>query len=168
MIEKKIQDALNQQLVAEFYSAYLYLSMGGYCESINLTGFANWMKVQFQEEQFHATKFYDFIIERGGSVCLAEISAPPSSWDCPKGVFEATLEHERKVTGLINDLIYLARDHRDNASEIFLQWFVKEQVEEESTAATILGKLNLIKDNAHALLMLDAELAQRVFTPPVV
>lgn len=167
MLDKKIEEALNKQLNAEFYSAYLYLSMAAYCESLNLAGFANWMKVQFQEEQFHATKFYDFIIERGAAVKLAEIQEPPHRWDSPMDIFAATLDHERMVTTLINDLVYLAREHRDNASEIFLQWFVKEQVEEESTADTILGKLKFIKDNVHALLMLDAELAQRVFTPPV-
>ena len=166
MIGKKMEKALNGQLNAEFYSAYLYLSMAGYFESIDLKGFANWMRVQVQEEQFHAMKLYDYIFERGGKVSLRLIDAPPSDWDCPLAVFEATLEHEQKVTGLINDLVYLAREEKDNASEIYLQWFVKEQVEEEDNVSTVLAQLKLVKDSPEALFMMDKEMAQRVFTPP--
>ncbi|MHC4488139.1 MAG: ferritin, partial [Planctomycetota bacterium] len=122
MISKKMEKALNGQLNAELYSAYLYLSMAAYFESADLAGFANWMRVQVQEEQFHAMKFYDYIIERGGRVTLGSIQAPPSDWDSPLAVFEATLTHEQKVTGLINDLVDVARGEKDNASEIFLQW----------------------------------------------
>jgi ferritin len=167
MIGKKMEEALNGQLNAELYSAYLYLSMAAYFESADLAGFANWMRVQFQEEQFHAMKFYDYIIERGGRVTLTQIEAPPSEWNSSPAVFEATLEHEQKVTGLINDLVYLARDEKDNASEIFLQWFVNEQVEEENNAGTIVGQLKLIKNSPEALFMMDKDMAQRVFTPPV-
>ncbi|MHC4396382.1 MAG: ferritin [Planctomycetota bacterium] len=166
MIGKKIEEALNEQLNAEFYSAYLYLSMDAYFESVDLAGFANWMRVQFQEEQFHAVKFYDYIIERSGKVILKLIDAPPSDWDCPLAVFEATLEHEQKVTGLIDELVSLARNEKDNASEIFLQWFVNEQVEEEDNVSKVLGQLKLIKDNPQALFMMDNQMAQRVFTPP--
>jgi ferritin len=141
--------------------------MEGYFESISLKGFANWMRVQAQEEQFHAMKLYDFILERGGKVTLRAIDAPPSGWDCPLAVFEATLVHEQKVTGLINDLVYLARQKKDNASEIFLYWYVNEQVEEEDNVSTALGQLRLIKDSPQALFIMDKELAQRVFTPPV-
>ena len=162
-----MEEALNGQLNAELYSAYLYLSMAAYFESADLAGFANWMRVQFQEEQFHAMKFYDYIIERGGRVTLTQIEAPPSEWNSSPAVFEATLEHEQKVTGLINDLVYLARDEKDNASEIFLQWFVNEQVEEEDNAGTIVGQLKLIKNSPEALFMMDKDMAQRVFTPPV-
>lgn len=162
-----MEEALNGQLNAELYSAYLYLSMAAYFESADLAGFANWMRVQFQEEQFHAMKFYDYIIERGGRVTLTQIEAPPSEWNSSPAVFEATLEHEQKVTGLINDLVYLARDEKDNASEIFLQWFVNEQVEEENNAGTIVGQLKLIKNSPEALFMMDKDMAQRVFTPPV-
>ena len=167
MIGKKMEKALNGQLNAELYSAYLYLSMAAYFESADLPGFANWMRVQFQEEQFHAMKFYDYIIERGGRVTLRDIEAPPSDWDCPLAVFEATLEHEQKVTGLINDLVYLTRQEEDNASEIFLQWFVNEQVEEEDNVNRVLGQLKLVKNSPQALYMMDKEMAQRVFTPPV-
>ncbi len=166
MIPKKMEEALNGQLNAELYSAYLYLSMAAYFESVDLAGFANWMRIQNQEEQFHAMKFYDYIIERSGRVTLRSIEAPPSNWDSPLAAFEATLEHERKVTGLINDLVYLAREEKDNASEIFLQWFVNEQVEEEDNVSTVLGQLKLIKDSPQALFMMDKEIGQRVFTPP--
>ncbi len=157
---------MNGQLNAEFYSAYLYLSMAAYFESTDLAGFANWMRIQNQEEQFHAMKFYDYIIERGGKVTLRLIEAPPSDWDCPLAVFEATLAHEQKVTGLINKLVYLAREEKDNASEIFLQWFVNEQVEEEDNVSKVLGQLKLIEGSPQALFMMDKEMAQRVFTPP--
>ena len=166
MINTKMEEALNGQLNAELYSAYLYLSMAAYFESADLPGFATWMRVQKQEEQFHATKFYDYIIERGGRVTLRDIKAPPSDWDCPLAVFEATLEHEQKVTGLINDLVYLARQEKDNASEIFLQWFVTEQIEEENNVNRVLGQLKLVKDSPQALFMMDKEMGQRTFTPP--
>ena len=166
MFNKKIEEAFNKQLNAEMYSAYLYLSMAAYFESANLPGFANWMRVQTQEEQFHAMKFYDYIIERGGRVILRQIDAPPSDWDSPFASFKATLEHEQKVTGLVNELVYLARDEKDNASEVFLQWFVKEQVEEEDNVGKVLGQLKLIKDSLEALFMMDKEMGQRVFTPP--
>ena len=166
MISEKMQEALNKQVNSEFYSAYLYLSMAGYFESTDLKGFANWMHVQVQEEQFHAMKLYNYIFERGGKVTLRPIDAPPSDWNCPLAVFEATLEHEQKVTGLINDLVYLAREKKDNASEIYLQWYVHEQVEEENNVGTVLGQLKLIKDSPQALFMLDKEMGQRIFTPP--
>lgn len=166
MLNKKIEDALNGQLNAEFYSAYLYLSMAAYLESLSLPGFSNWMRIQFQEEQFHAMKFYDYIIERGGKVTLKAIEAPQSEWDCPQGVFDATLKHEQKVTGLINELVNLAIEEKDHATNKFLQWFVGEQVEEEDNASTILGQLKLIKDSPQALFIMDKEMGQRVFTPP--
>ena len=166
MINEKMEQALNEQLNAEYYSSYLYLSMAAYFESIDLPGFANWMRVQVQEEMFHTLKFYDYIVERAGRVILRAIEAPPTEWKSPLDAFEATLTHEQKVTGLINDLVYLARDERDNASEIFLQWFVTEQVEEEDSVNTILAQLRLIKDNPQGLFMLNKDLGQRVFTPP--
>jgi ferritin len=166
MITKKVQDAINTQITAEFYSAYLYLSMAGYFESIDLKGFANWMRVQAQEEQFHAMKFYTYIFERGGTVTLHAIDAPPANWDSPLAVFEATLQHEQKVTAMINDLVYLARGEKDNAAEIFLHWFVNEQVEEENNDRTVLGQLKLIKDSPQALFLMDNQMAQRVYTPP--
>jgi ferritin len=166
MINKKVEKALNGQLNAEFYSAYLYLSMAAYFECADLPGFANWMHVQFQEEQSHAMKFFKYVLERGGKIALKPIEGPPAEWDSPLEVFQATLEHEQKVTGLINDLVFLAREEKDNATEIFLQWFVNEQVEEEDNASTILAQLKLIKDSPQALFMMDKELGQRVFMPP--
>jgi ferritin len=166
MIGKKMQEALNAQLNAEFYSSYLYLSMAAYFESTDLPGFSNWMRIQFQEEQFHSMKLYNYILERGGKVILEPIEAPPSEWGGALAVFEATLAHEEKVTGLINDLVYLARDERDNAADIFLQWYVKEQVEEEDNVSTVLGQLRHIKDSPQALFLFDRELGQRIFTPP--
>ncbi|MHC4174327.1 MAG: ferritin [Planctomycetota bacterium] len=167
MIGKKMEKALNGQLNAEFYSAYLYLSMAGYFESIDLKGFANWMRVQVQEEQFHTMKLYDYIFERGSKISLRPVDAPPSDWDCPLAVFEATLEHEQKVTGLINDLVYLARTEKDYAAEIYLQWFVNEQVEEEDNVNKVLGQLKLVKDSPQAMFIMDKDMAQRVFTAPV-
>lgn len=166
MLSEKMANALNGQLNAELYSAYLYLSMEAYFQAANLPGFANWMRVQAREEQFHAMKFYDFINERGGRVILAQIQAPPDEWDSPLAAFEAALAHEQKVTGLINDLVDLAIQKKDHAANSFLQWFVDEQVEEEDTAGTIVGQLKLIKDSPQALFLMDKELGQRVFTPP--
>ena len=167
MLTEKMQTALNGQLNAELYSSYLYLSMNAYFKSVNLEGFANWMHYQAQEELVHSLKFYDFILQRGGKVQLQQVDAPPGEWSSPLAVFEATLEHEQKVTGLINDLVDVAHEERDHASNIFLQWFVSEQVEEEDTAGTLVDKLKLIGKDANGLFMLDTELGQRVFTLPV-
>ncbi|MBE0535929.1 MAG: ferritin [Phycisphaerae bacterium] len=166
MLTDKVEKALNGQINAELYSAYLYLAMAAHFEQGDLPGFANWMRVQAQEEQFHAMKIYDFILERGGKIVLSAIEAPASTWKSPVDVLKATLEHEQKVTGLINDLVYLARDQKDNATEIFLQWFVNEQVEEEDSASKILGQLKMIEGSPQALFLLDRELGQRIFTPP--
>ena len=166
MISRKMEEALNEQLNAELYSAYLYLSMEAYFESINLPGFANWMRAQTQEELMHAMKIYDFVNERGSRVILQSIAQPPTEWESPLAVFEATYKHEQKVTGLINNLVNLAVEEKDHATNSFLQWFVKEQVEEEDNVSTVLGQLKLIKDSPQALYMMDKELGQRVFTPP--
>lgn len=166
MLSNKIEEALNTQLNHEFYSAYLYLSMSAWCQANDYVGMANWMKVQFEEEQFHALKFFNYITERDGKVILNRINTPPNDWASPTELFESTLGHEQKVTSLINDLMYLARDERDNASEVFLGWFINEQVEEEASVKTILGKLRIAKDSPQALLMIDQELSARVFTPP--
>ncbi len=166
MVNKKIQAALNQQLNAELYSSYLYLSMSGYFKSLNLPGFANWMRVQTQEELVHAMKFYDFINERGGRVMLQGVEAPPTEWSSPLDVFENAYKHEQKVTGLINDLVNVAVGERDHATNIFLQWFVTEQVEEEASADEVVQKLKLVGKDSGGLFMLDGEMGQRVFTPP--
>ena len=166
MLSETMEAALNRQINAEMYSSYLYLSMCSYFESIDLSGLAAWMKSQTQEEMFHAMKMYDYVNERGGRVILDTIAKPQSDWESPLAVFEATLAHEQTVTGLINDLVDLALDERDHATNIFLQWFVSEQVEEEATAGGIVNKLKLIGDDAAGLFALDQELGQRVFTPP--
>jgi ferritin len=166
MLNKKVEDALNEQHNAELYSGYLYLAMSAWFGSINLSGFAAWMRVQAQEELVHAVKFYDYINERGGRVALKAIDVPPFEWDSPLAAFEAAYAHEQKVTGLISALVDLARDERDHATEIFLQWFVTEQVEEEDSANDVVQKIRLMGDAAGGLFMLDRELGQRTFTPP--
>jgi len=161
MLSEKMQAALNGQLNAELYSSYLYLSMNAYFKSINLDGFANWMHFQAQEELMHAMKFYDFINQRGGKVTLQRIEAPPSGWDSPLSVFQATLEHEQKVTGLIHALVDLALAEHDHATNIFLQWFVSEQVEEEENVGGVLEQLKLMGEAKGGLFMIDRELAKR-------
>jgi len=166
MLNKEMERALNAQVNAEMYSAYLYLSMSAYFQSKSLGGFASWMRVQAQEEMVHAMKLYDFINERGGRVILELIEAPPTEWDSPLATMEAVYEHEQKVTGLINELVELALEKHDHATNIFLQWFVSEQVEEEDSANNVVEKIKLMGDAKGGLFMLDRELGQRVFTPP--
>ena len=166
MISKKMQEALNGQLNAELYSSYLYLSMAAYFQDLNMAGFANWMRVQAQEEDMHAMKFYNFINERGGRVLLKPIEGPPTEWDSPLSAFEAVLEHEQKVTGLINDLVELALAEHDHATNIFLQWFVTEQVEEEDSANDVIQQIKMVGEAEGGLFMLDRELGQRTFTAP--
>lgn len=166
MISKKIEDALNERINAEFYSAYLYLSMQAYFESVNLSGFANWMKAQTQEELMHAMKVYDFVNERNGKVSLKEIAQPPSQWDSPLAAFEAAYKHELSVTSHVNEQVNLAIEEKDHATNTFLQWFVNEQVEEESSLNNVVQKLKMIENAPGGLFLLDSELGQRVFTPP--
>jgi len=166
MINQKVEAALNDQLNAELYSSYLYLSMEAYFESVNLAGLANWMRVQVQEELAHAMKFYSFINERNGRVKLSQIAEPPIEWDSPLDVFEATYKHEQNVTERINNLVNLAIEQKDHATNTFLQWFVNEQVEEEASALDVVEQLKRLGDDSSALFMIDRELGQRVFTPP--
>lgn len=166
MINQRMRDEINQQINAELYSAYLYLSMATYFEDLGLPGFAKWMYAQNQEETFHGMKFFRYLVSRGGRVDLLAIEEPPRSWDSPLAVFEHVLEHEQKVTGLINGLMTTARELADYATENELQWFIAEQVEEEENAEAIIRKLQLLKDAPGGLVMVDAELAARVFTPP--
>jgi len=166
MLQKKMEEALNAQLNAEIYSAYLYTSMAAYFDAINLTGFANWMKIQTQEELFHAQKFYDYINERGGRVTMEAIEKPEIDWDSTLAVFEFTYKHEQKVTSLINDLVELSRTEKDNATYNFLQWFINEQVEEEASVDAVLQNLKLVGDYGPGTFMVDQELGKRVFTPP--
>ena len=161
MIDGRMQEALNKHANAEFYSSYLYLSMSAYFQSINLTGFAHWMRVQAREELAHAMKFYDHVIERGGRVSLQPVEAPQSQWDSPLAVFQDAYRHEQKVTGLINQLVDEAVQTRDHATNTFLQWFVSEQVEEEASVDAIVQKLRLVGDAPGGLLMIDHELGER-------
>ena len=161
MLRKKVQDALNEQINKELYSAYLYLSMSTYCESINLSGFGHWMRAQAREEQEHAMKLYGFICDRGGRVELQAIDQPPVEFKSAIDLFEQTLKHEEFVTSLINNLYVLSAQEKDYATQIFLQWFVTEQVEEEKGAGEILERLRLIGDKAQGLLIMDRQLAAR-------
>jgi ferritin len=165
-MDEKMVESLNSQLNAEMYSAYLYLSMGAYFEDLDLGGFANWMRVQAQEEMTHAMKIHDFIIQRGDRVTLTKIEAPPTEWESPVNAFEYVYKHEQKVTGLINQLVNLALSLGDHATNNFLQWFVAEQVEEEESSSGVLKKVKMANDSLSGMLMLDNELSQRIFTPP--
>jgi ferritin len=161
MLNKKVQDALNEQVNAELYSSYLYLAMSAHFEAANLRGFAHWMRVQAKEEQGHAMKLYDHIVDRRGRVTLKPIDAPKGEWASPLAAFEDTLAHERKVTGLINGLLKLANEHKDAATAVFLQWFITEQIDEEANADEIVQKLKLVGDSPAPLFMLDSVLGQR-------
>lgn len=167
MLSDKMIKGINGQINKEIYSSYLYLGMASYANEIGLVGIANWFTVQVQEELSHAQKMYNYVNQQGGRVMLESIDKPPQEFKSATDLFKSTLEHEQKVTALINDLLSLARAEKDNATEIFMQWFVTEQVEEESNATEILQKLKLIGNDGNGLLTIDNDLAQRVFTPPV-
>ena len=168
MLNERMNAALNEQVNAEMYSAYLYLSMQAYFQKLNLNGFVNWMNIQIQEEMAHARGLYDYIQERDGEIILDAIKKPDQTWNSPLGVFEAVLKHEQLVTSLINKLADVADETKDRAAALFLQWYIKEQVEEEASVSGVLETLRMIKDDTHALLLLDKELAARVFNPPVI
>lgn len=165
MLKKTIEKAFNKQINAEIYSAYLYLSMAAYFESIGLKGFAHWMRIQEMEEKIHAMKFFNYVNATNGRVTLTQIAGPETEWASPLAAFEAVLAHEIKVTGLIHGLVDLAIKEKDHASNNFLQWFVTEQVEEEESAGEIVSKLKLIGKDTSALFMLDGELAARPVPP---
>ncbi len=161
MFGEAIQNAMNEQMKNEFFAAYQYLSMAAYCESENLPGFAHWMRTQAREETEHAMKFYDFILDRNGHVVLQAIDGPVVEFGAPLEVFERALEHEQRVTAMINDLYGLAVRENDYASQTFLQWFVTEQVEEEKNTGDVVETLKMIGDKSEALFLLDRELASR-------
>ncbi len=166
MLSEKMNKALNDQVTAEFYSSYFYLSMHSYFESLNLEGFAHWMRFQAQEEMMHGMKLYDYINERGGHIVLQAIDQPPAEWNSVLQVFEKVFEHEQKVTGMINNLVDIAMDERDHATNTFLQWFVSEQVEEESHVGGIVNKLTMVQDDPAGLFVIDQALSKRL--PPTV
>lgn len=166
MIKKEVLNALNEQINAESYSAYMYLSMAAYFEEMGLSGFANWMKIQYQEEAAHALKFFNYIIERSGKVALKAIEQVPVEFNGIVDVFEKTLTHEVHVTELINNLMDVAVAANDHATQSFLKWFIDEQVEEEANVEKILATLKLINGQGNGIFMMDRELSQRVFVNP--
>ena len=164
MLLPKMQDALNEQINAELWSAYLYLSMSAWCAKEGKPGMANWFEIQFREEQDHARIFFNYVLQRGGKVTLAPIDAVPTEWKSALDVFESTLAHEQKVTGLINNLYALSVAENDYATTSMLKWFIDEQVEEEETAQGYIDNIKMIKDNGYGLYMLDKELGARTYT----
>ncbi len=161
MIGKPMQDSMNEQINKELFSSYLYLSMAAYFETKNLPGFANWMRIQADEEREHAMKFYDFILERGGDVHLKAIDAPKTTWSSALEVAEEVAAHEAKVTASIYALYELAMKEKDYPAQMMLQWFITEQVEEEKNASELVANLKLIEERGTAVLMLDHRLAKR-------
>ncbi len=165
MLNQKVEAALNAQINAEMWSAYLYLSMSAWCAADGKPGMANWFEVQFQEEQDHARILFNYVIQRGGRVTLSPIEAVPTEWKSPLDVMENTLAHEQKVTGLINDLYALATAENDYATQSMLKWFIDEQVEEEENAQNLIDNLRMLGDGGgYGLYVLDKELAARVYT----
>ncbi|MGE5279396.1 MAG: ferritin [Deltaproteobacteria bacterium] len=160
-MKKKTQDAVNDQIQAEFYSAYLYLGMAAWAQTMNLKGFAHWLTLQAKEEQGHAMKLFDHAVDRGAAVCLKKIQEPPQKFKSATDIFENVLEHEKKVTGLINALYALAVKEEDYPLQVLLQWFITEQVEEEAHATEILEKLRLAGDKGTALIYMDKALGKR-------
>ena len=168
MINEKLQNAFNDQINKELYSEYLYLAMKVYFQEQNLQGFVNWFDVQVQEEHAHAMGMFNYLNERGGSIKLEAIDKPVVEGDCPLTIFEHVLRHEEFVTSRINALMDVADEVRDRAALSFLDWYLKEQVEEEANVGGVLATLRLIGDDKKALLMLDKDLAARTFVQPVI
>ncbi len=168
MINEKVGKILNEQVNKELYSAYLYLSMSAYFSDLGLLGFANWMRVQTQEETANAMLIYDFLIDRGEKVILKTVETPPNVWNNPLHVMEEVLKHEIYVTSLINNIVSIAEEVKDRATMSYMNWFVDEQVEEEANAQEIIAKLKLIGDDKSALYLLDKDLSARIFTPPTI
>ncbi len=163
MLNQKVEKLMNEQINAEFYSAFLYLSMSAYLERLNFPGFAKWTYIQYLEETTHALKFFKYVNERGGNVKLAVIKDAPTEWKSPLHVFEEISKHEQHVTALINNLVDVSVQEKDYASNNLLQWYVAEQVEEEANAQLILGHLKRTGESKDGLFMLDKELSTRVF-----
>lgn len=161
MLTEPIENALNEQINAELYSEYLYLSMAAYYEDQGLAGFSSWMRAQADEENAHAMRLYDYVLERDGRVRLDSIDSPPTEWASPQEAFIAAYDHEVKISEMIDDLVAISREENDNATENMLQWFVAEQVEEEATTQEILDQLRHVGDDGTGLLMVDKELGQR-------
>jgi len=161
MLSIKMEKELNKQLNKEYFSAYLYMSMAAYFQSIDLSGFEHWMQVQAKEELSHAEKIYNFIHERNGKVVLEQIEKPQTDWESPLAAFEDSLKHEIFITTSIKEILNAAIEEKDHATDIFLQWFITEQVEEEANATQVIKKIKLMKAAPGGIFMLDKELAQR-------
>lgn len=168
MISERLFDKLNSQINYEYSSANIYVAMAAYCESLNLSGFANFFKVQVEEERFHASRFFTYINDMQGRVNITGMPDPQNDFDSVLDLFKCTLTHEKSVTARIYELMDIATEEREHATISFLKWFIDEQVEEENTAINIIKRLERIQEDANALYVLDAELAARVFTPPVI
>jgi ferritin len=166
MLCKPLEKALNEQIKNELYSSYLYLAMSSWFSANDLKGMAQWMLIQAKEEDLHAMKFFDYVLEHGNRVDLKALDQPPSEFKSPLDIFEQAYRHEQKVTKNIRDLVSLAREHNDHATESFLAWYSLEQVEEEASADDVVQQLKLVGDKGNGLLMLDRLLGQRVFVPP--
>ena len=167
MLSKNLETAINDQITFELYSSYTYLAMAAYCESIDLSGFANFFRVQAKEEIDHGMKFYDYVFQKGGTVVLGQIDKPKETYTDIVEVFETGLAHEELVTSKIYNIMNIATDEKEHATMSFLRWFIDEQVEEEDNYTTTLKKVKRSADNTHALYMLDDEMAQRVYVAPV-
>lgn len=161
MLSQALQDAINEQIKNELYSAYIYLSMSAHFEATNLPGFARWMRLQSQEEVSHAMRLFDYIYDRGSRVTLHAIDQPPAEFKSPLDIFQRALEHEQKVTGMINRLYGLAVTENDYPTQVELQWFITEQVEEEKSAGYIVEQLEMIGEHSPSLIMLDRQLGAR-------
>jgi ferritin len=160
-MKREVQDAVNDQIRHELASAYTYLSMSAHFDAENLPGFARWMRLQSQEELGHALRLFDYLTERGARVVLQAVEQPPTSFDSPLSVFEQALAHEQKITGLINRLYETAGNHQDYATQVALQWFLTEQVEEENSVGLVVEQVRMAGENRAALLMLDRVLGER-------
>ncbi|MEA3545538.1 MAG: ferritin [Thermodesulfobacteriota bacterium] len=165
MLSEKLVDAINDQIQYEYYSAFTYKAMQAYFEAEDLSGMANWMNIQFQEEMAHAEKMFHFVCETGSKVNLMAIEAPRNEYTSVLEIFEETLKHEQEVTSRINNLMDLAQEEKNHMAQIFLQWFITEQIEEEASVGHIIAKLKRIKDDGRGLMMIDQELEKRIFTP---
>ena len=161
MLSKKMLDTLNDQMKNEFHSAYIYLAMAAYFEGKNLPGMASWMKLQYDEEVEHAMKFFQHIVERGETPVVLGFDSPPSTYDSPLAAFEAALKHEQYITGKINEVYDVAVEENDRPVQIFLQWFIDEQVEEEASVGEVVDTFKMVGDSGQALYLLDQKLGQR-------
>ncbi|MBN1153375.1 ferritin [candidate division KSB1 bacterium] len=165
MLSKKMMDKINQQIKNELYSGHYYLSMAAYCASIDLEGFSNFFMVQEQEERFHAMKFFHYLVEQGSDVVIYGLDQPKTDFKSLEEVFQLALKHEQLVTSMINDLMDLAIEEHDYATQSLLKWYIDEQVEEEANMLGLLKKIQMVGDRGNGIFMMDRELAQRSFKP---